>query len=95
MIKKLLPFVIMAFVSACGMSPDASTKMDCCQHCSCCKGMSCDSCCKDGQCECCKDEACPMCTKNKGTSAGAEGKPCKICDEAEQAWKAKQRHLKH
>ncbi len=93
MLKKLLPFVVMALVTACSNTQPASQMtMSCCEKC---ESSSCKDCCAGGDCACCKDGACKMCEGKKDASATAGDKPCKICDEAERAWKAKQGKVKH
>jgi hypothetical protein len=101
MIKKLLPLVVMAFLTACATAPTTSSgslSKGCCETCSCCQSGQCGDCCKDGQCECCTDGSCPMCQKAAEQSAADEDKPCVLCEEAERkarAAKAKHGKMKH
>ncbi len=97
MFKKLLPFVIMAFVGACANTQGISTsrhssiKMSCCEKCSCCQSGACGECCKDGQCSCCKDGSCTMC---QGTGSDVSSEECPLCDKAEREWKARHDTMK-
>jgi len=103
MFKKLLPFVVMVFVSACANTQGASTshggmdmKMPCCEKCECCKSGKCGDCCKDGQCSCCKDGSCKMCQGMKGgMSSMNDGEECPMCAKAEREWQAKHGGMKH
>lgn len=101
MIKKLLPLIVVALLTACANTQTTSTDshgMACCEKCECCKSGDCGECCKDRNCECCKDGSCPMCKGAAAKSAADEEKPCKVCEEAERkasAAKAKHGNMKH
>ncbi len=102
MIKKLLPLVVMALLTACANTQTASTdshgKMACCEKCECCKSGDCGDCCKNGKCDCCTDGSCPMCNQKAAKSAANEEEPCQVCEEAERkarADKAKHGKMKH
>lgn len=82
MFKKLLPFVVMAFVSACANTQESPsgycTKMSCCKTCECCVRGACKS------------------RQGKETAASAtEAKPCPLCDKSERKWQAKHGMMKH
>jgi len=99
MFKKLLPFVVMAFVSACANTQESPsgycTKMSCCETCECCVRGACDQCCKENKCSCCQDGACKS-RQGKETAASAtEAKPCPLCDKSERKWQAKRGMMKH
>lgn len=87
MIKKLLPFVLMAFMSACAQTPVHDKA--CCEHCA---AGTCAECCKGKECRCCK-EGCTSCHGKTGTAAPEA--PCPLCDEAEREWQAKHGGMKH
>ena len=73
MFKKLLPFVLIAFISACAntqaTTTNMATKMPCCE-----------------KCDCCKDGMCKMCmAKHKGAASTTQGeKGCPMCLKAKQ-----------
>lgn len=84
MLKKLIPFVLLVFVSACAntqtaTTADAGTKMHNCEKC---------ECCKSGKCACSKHGGGKMCKKGEGQSMKA-GEECPICAKAEREWKEK------
>lgn len=87
MLHKILPYVLIVFVSACTnvqstAGSDANTAMWCCKKCECCQTGKCE-CCKNGQCSCCKDGMCTMCQgKKDGLSVMNEGKQCSMCFKA-------------
>lgn len=95
MLKKLLPFVVMAFVTACAGTPsqDSHMAMPCCEKCEHCAKAGGD-CCKGNNCACCKDGQCDKC-KGKVAKAADADKPCAICDEAAREWQAEHGHMKH
>ena len=94
MFKKLLPIVMLVFVSACANTQGGSMsgmemKMPCCEKC---------ECCKDGECKCCKDGMCKMCMgKMKGNmSSMKDGEECEICAKSEkEAMQKKHEGMKH
>lgn len=96
MFRKLLPFVLIAFVSACqpAGTTDSSGKMPCCEKCECCKDRKCGECCKSGKCDCCKEGNCPMCAKHKG-SASAKEKECPMCLKAKQEQEKRKHNAQH
>jgi len=71
MFKKLVPFILIAFVSACSnmqtTSKDTGMKMPCCEKCECCKEGKCNMCMAKHNDAVSKqgDEDCPMCLKAK------------------------------
>jgi hypothetical protein len=75
MFKKLLPIVVLIFVTACantqgGSQSGMGMKMPCCEKC---------DCCKDGECKCCKGGMCKMCMgKMEDMSSMKEGMQCPI-----------------
>lgn len=88
MFKKLIPVIMLVFISACtnvqGTSNHSATHCQCCENCQCCQSKNCE-CCKDKECKC-KDGTCKMCHgKAKGVSPDNADKPCKICLESEKA----------
>lgn len=93
MFKKLLPFVVMAFVTACANNTPAS-HIHCCNQCQCCPSGECGTCCKDGACECCKDGACTSCADHSTAPKGS-GEHCAACDKADREWKAEHGTMKH
>lgn len=80
MLRKLLPFVVMAFVTACAQTSPVHGKA-CCEHC-----------CKTKECSCCKD-GCASC--HGKTGAAVPETPCTLCDEAEREWQAQHGGMKH
>ncbi|MEQ1705889.1 MAG: hypothetical protein ABL867_07970 [Rickettsiales bacterium] len=90
MFKKLLPVVMLVFVTACANTQGGSMsgmdmKMPCCEKCECCKNGKCADCCKDGECKCCKDGMCKMCMgKMEGMSSMKEGEQCPMCAKMKQ-----------
>lgn len=96
MFKKLLPFVVMAFVSACSNMQSESNsanmciKIPCCEQCECCKSEKCGDCCKDEQCSCCKAGSCTMCRGVKeGKTFTTQIKECSKCSKAERDGQSK------
>lgn len=92
MIKKILPIVMVLFLSACanmqGM-PQSKMEMTCCKKCEHCASMKGSECCKDGQYSCCKGGMCKMCASGMKTDSGmSDNQKCKVCEEAERASKA-------
>ncbi len=73
MFKRLLPVIMLVFVTACANTQGGSMsgmdmKMPCCEKC---------ECCKSGECKCCKDGMCKMCMgKMEGMSSMKEGMQC-------------------
>lgn len=94
MFKKLLPIVMLVFVTACANTQGGSMsgmdmKMPCCEKC---------ECCKDGECKCCKDGMCKMCMeKMKGSmSSMKDGEECEICAKPEkESMQKKHEGMKH
>jgi len=90
MFKKLLPVIMLVFVTACANTQGGSMsgmdmKMPCCEKCECCKDGKCAECCKDGECKCCKDGMCKMCMgKMEGMSSMKEGEQCPMCAKMKQ-----------
>lgn len=74
MFKKLIPWVLVAFVSACANTqPSSGTDMNM-------------PCCKNATC-CCKGGACKKCMKGSMSSA-KENEDCPLCAKAEREWEA-------
>lgn len=90
MFKRLLPVIMLVFVTACantqgGSMPGMDMKMPCCEKCECCKDGKCGECCKSGECKCCKDGMCKMCMgKMEGMSSMKEGEQCQMCAKMKQ-----------
>lgn len=87
MFKKMIPVLMLVFISACanvqGTSNHSAMHCQCCESCQCCQSKSCE-CCKDKECKC-KDGTCKMCQgKMKDASSDKTDKPCKICLESEK-----------
>lgn len=101
MFKKLMPFVVMVFISACTHMQDSSVnhsgKMTCCEKCECCKSGKCGDCCKDGQCICCKDGMCKQCQdKHPGHVSSVKGaEECPMCAKAERERQAREGAIRH
>lgn len=99
MLRKLLPFVVMVFVSACANTQNTSSdgmaimQMACCEKCECCKSKKCGECCKDGKCSCCKDGNCKMCMN--GMPSMSDKEECPECAKAEREWQTKHGKMKH
>ncbi len=95
MFKKILPVILLVFVTACAdIYGGSSSVMPCCEKCECCKDRKCAECCKSGECKCCKDGMCKMCmgkiegmpSMKKGkqclmiNNGAKDGKPCSCCE---------------
>lgn len=103
MFRKLVPFVLVLFISACAQQPagttaDVGTKAPCCEKCECCKGGNCEKCCKGNCKECCKGGTCKMCAgKHKGqssVSADAD-EDCPMCLKAKKEMEQRRQQSKH
>ncbi len=90
MFKRLLPVIMLVFVTACantqaGSQSGMDMKMPCCKKCECCKDGKCGECCKSGECKCCKDGMCKMCMgKMEGMSSMKEDEQCPMCAKMKQ-----------
>lgn len=81
MLRRLFPFVLILFVSACNplqTNAGTSTAQCCCEECECCESGSC-KCCQDGKCECCQDGECSCC--QDGTCECCQDGTCSSCKE--------------
>ena len=96
MFKRLLPVIMLVFVTACANTQGGSMsgmdmKMPCCEKCG--------ECCKSGECKCCKDGMCKMCVgkmKEGSMSSMKDGEECEICAKAEkEAMQKKHEGMKH
>ncbi len=89
MLKKLLPVVMLAFVTACADTQSTTQSgMDMKAHC-----------CKSDQCKCCKDGMCKICKakmKEGGMTSMKQGEECEICAKANKDATQKQHEgMKH
>lgn len=96
MIKKLVPLVVVVFLSACSHLQAESgpgsicMKSPCCEQCKCCRSEECGDCCKDGQCSCCKAGSCTMCRGVKeGKTFVPQTEECPECAKAEREARTK------
>jgi hypothetical protein len=88
MFKKLIPLVLIVFISACTANTQASSSPDTGMKCACCKSSKCE-CCQDKQCTCCTDGSCKMCRMKDDSSSADEDEQCPICAKADREEKAK------
>ena len=104
MFKKIIPVILLVFVTACantqgGSQSGMDMKMPCCEKCECCKDGKCGECCKSGECKCCKDGMCKMCMgkmKDGSMSSMKDGEECEICAKSEkEAMQKKHEGMKH
>lgn len=87
MLKKLIPIVLLAFITACANAQGTSNNAAPCPHCKTCEYCKSHSgqCCKDGQCSCCKDKQC-QCHKAAGAASSVKGDDgCPVCRKAREA----------
>lgn len=83
MFRKLIPVIILVFMTACA-NVQGSTSTDMGMQCKCCMDMAC---CKDKQQTCCKHGMCKMCKTHMSNDIPAtkDGKPCKMCLNSSKA----------
>lgn len=96
MLKTIVPFLFLAFVTACSHGHSTSGVAEPCHCCQCesCDCQDCDCCdCEDctcghlGECEHCQSGECSHCHGKAHGKAAAQGRSCKICNEAEQRYR--------